>query len=258
MSIMEGKVKRIFEVLYILTQKEIKIKYKNNSLGYLWALVNPLFFTVIYYYAFKVFMKVQVDNYPLFLVCALFPWQWISNSINNGAWCFLGNSQIIKKTSFPKFTLILSNIFMEGFHFIMALPVIFIFLVLSGFKIHIESVLYIPLFFFLQTIIIMGISLTFSTLCVFFRDVERFVVLGMTALFYGTPIFYSSDMIPEKFKWVLKINPFAQLITIWRNLFMRGEIEWSSVVNISLWACFLLLIGCFVYNKMKFKFAEVM
>ena len=255
---MKTSIQRIYEILIVLTQKEIKIKYKNNMLGYLWAIANPLMFTLIYFFAFKVFMKVQVPNYPVFLVCALFPWQWISNSINNGTWCFLGNTQIIKKTTFPKFTLILSNILMEGFHFLMSLPIRLVFLWISGFKISMMVMLYIPILCFLQILLITGISLTFSTICVFFRDVERFVILGMTALFYGTPIFYSPDMIPNKYQWILEVNPFAQLIIAWRSSFMEGVIHWNNIVHVSLWAILFIVIGGIVYNKMKYKFAEVM
>lgn len=203
-------------------------------------------------------MKVQVPNYPVFLVCGLFPWQWMSNSINNGAWCFLGNAQIIKKTTFPKYILILSNILMEGFHFIMALPIIIIFMFYSGVKINLSSLLYIPLILIIQTAFIYGFSLIFSTLCVFFRDIERFLTLGMTAIFYATPIFYSPEMIPEKYKWIIDLNPFAKMIIVWRDLFMDGEIDTNMIIDISLWTIFFVTLGTIIYNNMKYKFAEVM
>ncbi|QGX90491.1 ABC transporter permease [Tatumella sp. TA1] len=247
-----------YESLLMLTQKEIKVKYKNNIFGYLWALANPLFFTCIYYFAFKVFMKVQIPNYPFFLVCGLFPWQWISNSINNGAWCFLGNAQIIKKTTFPKFILILSNVFMEGFHFLMALPIIIAFMIYTGIDFNYKSLLCIPLLIILQTIFTFGFSLVFSTLCVFFRDIERFLTLGMTAIFYATPIFYSPNMIPAEYKWIVDINPFAQIIISWRDVFMNGYLEMNTIITLLWWSLFFVALGLVVYNKLKFKFAEVM
>lgn len=252
------KISRVYEVLLVLTQKDIKVKYKNNKLGYLWALANPLFFTLIYYLAFKVFMRVQVENYPAFLVCALFPWQWITNSITNGAWCFLGNAQIIKKTTFPKFTLILSNVFMEGFHFLMSVPVILLFLWYSGITLHLDIILFLPLLCIIQIILSFSLSLLFSTLCVFFRDIERFVTLAMTALFYATPIFYSEKMIPENYQWIIKINPFAELITLWRNLFMSGAFDWFAYFKILGIGIVFLVLASLIYNKLKFKFAEVL
>lgn len=255
---MKNNFTSLHEKILVLTQKEIKIKYKNNIFGYLWALANPLFFTFIYYFAFKIFMKVQVPNYPFFLVCGLFPWQWISNSINNGAWCFLGNAQIIKKTTFPKYILLLSNILMEGFHFIMALPIVIIFMIYSGIKVNYESFLYIPILLVIQTLFIFGFSLIFSTLCVFFRDIERFLTLGMTAIFYATPIFYSPNMIPDNYKWLVDINPFAKIIISWRDLFMIGHIDTNTIISLSIWTLFFLVLGSLIYNNMKYKFAEVM
>ncbi len=203
-------------------------------------------------------MKVQITNYPFFLVCGLFPWQWLSNSINNGTWCFLGNAQIIKKTTFPKYILLLSNILMEGFHFIMALPIVIIFMIYSGIVINYNSFLYIPILLVIQTLFIFGFSLVFSTLCVLFRDIERFLTLGMTAIFYATPIFYSPNMIPDKYKWLIDINPFAKIIISWREVFMNGHIEIDIILSLLMWTLFFVVLGSVVYNNMKYRFAEVM
>src|SRR5215510_6581348 len=80
------------DLLMILIGKEIKVRYKNSWLGYAWSIANPLFFACVYYIAFGFVMRVQVPNYPLFLIAGLFPWQWISNSMNGAPFIFLANA----------------------------------------------------------------------------------------------------------------------------------------------------------------------
>lgn len=255
---MTNNIRYLYDLVVILTKKEIQIRYKSNVLGYLWSIGNPILFSLIYYFAFKIFMKVQVENYPLFLICALFPWQWASNSINNNLWAFLGNANIIKKTNFPKSVLPLSNILMECFHFLLAIPIILLSLYIANIDISLSIILYVPILTFIQLLLVYGISLFFGTLNLFFRDMQRFVELGMTMLFYATPIFYEPSMVPEKYQWVLDVNPFARLIMSWRDLFMHGRFDWDNVVYLFMLSIIWLIIGFYTYNKLKYRFAEVL
>src|SRR5690348_4100257 len=93
---------RYLDVLIALTQKELRVRYKSYVLGYVWSLAQPLAFAGVFYFAFKVAMKVKTENYVAFLLSGLFPWQWISNSINAAPLMFLLNASIIKKVNFPR------------------------------------------------------------------------------------------------------------------------------------------------------------
>ena len=95
------KYKQVRDLIYILTAKEIKTRYKNSVFGYVWSLANPLAYALIFYFAFGIIFRFKVENYALFLICGLFPWQWLNNSITSSTRIFLQNANLIKK-SFTK------------------------------------------------------------------------------------------------------------------------------------------------------------
>lgn len=256
---MKFNLRYFYDLVMVLTQKEIKVRYKNNFFGYLWSLANPLFFALIYYTVFKTIMRVKMEDYTLFLICGLFPWQWINNSIVNNLYAYLGNAQIIKKTNFPRSVLPLSNILMEGFNFLISLPVIFFFIKFYGLELHFGLYLvWIPILAIVQIMICYGFSLIFSTINLFFRDVERFVQLGFMMLFYITPILYNAKMIPEKYTWLLDYNPFARLMLCWKQLFMTGTVNHEYIWH-SFWiGGVVMVIGFAIFNKLKYRFAEVL
>lgn len=246
------------DLVSVLTDKEIRIRYKSSVFGYLWSLANPVCFAVIYHLAFKVFMRVPIEDYALFLICGLFAWQWLSCSISHNLGVFAGNAQMVKKTGFPRSALPLSIILMEGFHFLLSLPVIIFCLYVFDKEITYSLFFLIPVLLVIQTLMAYGFSLIFSSLTLFFRDIERFVQLTLTALFYATPILYSTALMPETYHWIIDYNPFAKLIILWRDLFLTGGINIPYLIDTSLIAIISLFIGFYIFNQLKHRFAEVL
>ncbi|HEB4872985.1 TPA: ABC transporter permease [Kluyvera ascorbata F0526] len=248
----------LFDLVYVITQKDLKVRYKSSLLGYLWSIANPLLFAMIYYFIFKLVMRVQIPNYTVFLITGLFPWQWFSNSVTNSLFSFLANAQIIKKTVFPRSVIPLSNVMMEGLHFICTIPVIAVFLYIYGMSPSITWIWGIPIIAIGQIIITFGFALIFSTLNLFFRDLERFVTLGIMLLFYCTPILYGTDMIPAQYSWIIDYNPLANMITAWRDLLMNGHLDYMHMIYLYVSGIVILMIGMWVFNKLKFRFAEIL
>jgi len=116
------------DLIVALTQKELKVKYKRSFLGYLWSIANPLALALVFYVAFKVVMRIPIENYTLFLISGLFPWQWFSNSVSSSAMVFVGNASLIKKVNFPRESLVIATVLNDMLHFILSIPVIVIFL----------------------------------------------------------------------------------------------------------------------------------
>ena len=114
----------LFDLLVVITNKDLKVRYKSS---YLWSVANPLLFAMIYYFIFKLVMRVQIPNYTVFLITGLFPWQWFASSATNSLFSFIANAQIIKKTVFPRSVIPLSND--DGrVAFFCTIPVIVVFL----------------------------------------------------------------------------------------------------------------------------------
>src|SRR4030042_1176813 len=99
---MNFRIQHYIDLITILTQKEMKVRYKSTFFGYIWSIAHPLAFAFVFFMAFKVVMRIQMEGYAVFLIAGLFPWQWFSNSVNASPMVFLSNASIIKKVNFPR------------------------------------------------------------------------------------------------------------------------------------------------------------
>jgi len=245
------------DLILELTKKDIKVRYKNSYLGYFWSLANPLFLALIFYFVFKVVTKVQMKDYTLFLISGLFVWQWINNSIMVGANLYIANSSLIKKVNFPRNFLAISLVLSEGFNFVISIPVIIGFMLYYH---HFPSwnwLFDIPILLIISGVFIYSLSLLVATINLFFRDMERLIGLLLTFLFYMTPIIYPSSMIPSKYHFVLYLNPFTPFILSWQKLFLHNILDLKYLFISFVYAIVSLIIATFVFNKLKYKFAEL-
>jgi lipopolysaccharide transport system permease protein len=245
------------DLLGVLAHKDIKLKYKNTALGYLWSLLNPLAFTLVFYIAFKTVLKIPIENYVLFLLSGLFPWQWLSNCLNSAPFVFLANSTLIKKVAFPRALLVVSQIMQEMMHFVLTLPIIVMLVFAFGKTPSLSWLPGIPLLLLIQAAVIYGLALTVATLNLFFRDLERIVNIGVSMIFYMTPILYSESMVPSEYAALVDLNPFAPIMVGWRNLFLDGVLDHRALLIGAVFGCASVLLGQVVYTRLSWKFAEV-
>lgn len=250
--------KYYIDLITVLTQKELKVRYKRSFLGYLWSIANPLALALVFFVAFKVIMRIQIENYTLFLISGLFPWQWFSNSVNSSVMVFVNNASILKKVNFGRETLVIATVMNDMFHFIVSIPVIGVFVIFYGLTPHISWLYGIPLLILTQFLITLGMSLAFSSINLFFRDLERLVAIFTTLLFYFTPIFYSEEMIPQKLRFLLMLNPLSGLTISWRNLFMKGVVNPSDILISFAHSLIIMAIGYIVFKRLSWRFAEVL
>jgi len=245
------------DLVWVLLIKEIRLRYKNTLLGYVWSVLNPLAFAAVFFVVFKVFVRVEMENYLLFLICGLFPWQWFQNSMVAANHHFLGNSTLIKKVSFPRQFLVLAGVLNEVFHFAASLPVIVAFLLYYGLAPSWQWIFEIPLMVLLQFAFSYGLALTVATCNLFFRDLERLVGIFTMLWLYLTPVLYSVDMIPARYHWCLYINPMAMLIENWRGVLMRGELAAVPCLVTAGYGLLALWLGQSVYRAKERRFAEI-
>jgi len=147
---------------------------------------------------------------------------------------------------------------MEFLHFLCTIPVIIVFLIIYDMSPSLSWLWGIPLIGLGQMILTYGLALILSTLNLFFRDLERFISLGIMLMFYCTPILYSVDLIPAEYHWLIDANPLSLMILSWRDLFMHGVIDYGNILHLYFYSFTTLLIGVWVFNKLKFRFAEIL
>lgn len=255
---MNNNLQHYIDLVTVLTQKEMKVRYKNSFLGYFWSIAHPLAYSFVFFVAFKVVMRIQMEDYTLFLIAGLFPWQWFSNSVNLSPTIFLANASIIKKVNFPRNVIPLTTVIQDMLHFILSIPVIVIFILIYDKQPYLSWIYGIPILLVIQFIMIYGISLLISSINLFFRDIERLTVLFTTFLFYFTPVIYSETMVPERYRHLINLNPLSPLMVSWRNLFLNGVLEPAYLLSSFTYSLSVFLIGYLVYKKLSWKFAEVL
>lgn len=246
------------DLIFVLTQKEIKVRYKNTVLGYLWSITNPLAFAFVFFIAFKIIMRIQMEDYALFLIAGLFPWQWFANSINASPMVFLGNASLIKKVNFPRNIIPFTMVLQDMIHFVLSIPVIVLFMFIYHKSPALSWIYGIPLLLCIQFLMTYGLSLIVSSVNLFFRDLERLTAIFTMLLFYFTPIIYPETMIPDKYKHLVYLNPVSALMISWKNLFLNGSLEMSSLVLSLGYSLLALFAGYMVFRRLSWRFAEVL
>jgi len=258
MSVLPRKITYYMDLILVLTAKEIKVKYKSSFLGYLWSLLHPLSMAVVFYFAFKFVMKIPVENFTLFLISGLFPWQWFSNSVASSASSLLANSSLIKKVNFPRYFIPLSLVLNDAFHFVVSLPVIIGFVLFYHVPITPSWIYGVPLLMITQFLITYGLSLMVSSINLFFRDMERLIMIGLNILFYLTPIIYDVSLVPEQFRNYFLFNPLFGVIEGWHNLFLKGFVDWKLYGISLIQSLAIFFIGFLVFKRLSWRFAEVL
>ena len=244
------------EFLKTNVKKDIRGKYKGSFLGVLWSFINPLLMALVYAIVFPFILKNSQDNYVTFIVIAILPWNWFTTSISQGTFCILGNADIIKKVYFPREILPISTATSGLVNYFISVPIILIFLLASGINFSLY-ILWLPLIALTQYILTLGIILITSAIDVYVRDAEYIINFIVMMLFYATPVLYSTTLFPEKYRWILYINPMTTIINSYRDIFYYKQ----SPHMLSLLAVFgvsvlLFFVGMVVFKKLKKGFAE--
>lgn len=252
------KIIYFLDLIQVLVLKDLKIRYKSSVLGYLWSLLNPLSLALIFYFVFKIVVKFPVENYVVYLVTGLFPWQWIANSLSVSTSVLLANAGLIKKVQCPREVFPLSVVLQDGVHFILSLPVIFLLLKFYALPFLFSRLPLVFLLIFLQLLFLYGLTLIISSINLFFRDLERLVAIFLTIMFYFTPIIYTVDYIPNNIRPYLYFNPFFPFIELWHMVFLKDTINFTLLYLGVFYTGLFLLVGWLVFKKLSPKFAEAL
>src|SRR5262245_50026032 len=151
----------VADLILVLVQKDMKVRYKSSWLGYAWSVANPLLFTAVHYVALGVFLRFESPGspYPLFLIAGQFPWQWLASSIGGGPMAFINDASLIKKVRFPRNIIIVSNVLSDAIHFLLTIPVTLLALLWYGRTPSWEWIPGIPLLVLAQFLTVYGAAL---------------------------------------------------------------------------------------------------
>ena len=246
-------------LLYVLSLREIQVRYRQSVLGVAWAVLQPLATMFIFTLIFSALLKVPSEGvpYPIFSYSALLFWTFFSTSLNSAIPSIEANAGLIKKIYFPREFFPMASVFAAFFDLIIA-ALIFLGLMFY-FHVHFTlNIFYVIPLLTIQTIFMMGMCFIFSALNAYYRDVKYALPLIIAMWMYATPIIYPISLIPERFKAYYLLNPMTGLIESYRNVLVKGIGPEGLYVGIAAaGAVFLFIVGYLYFKRIEMTFADV-
>ncbi|SCY96665.1 ABC-2 type transport system permease protein/lipopolysaccharide transport system permease protein [Paenibacillus polysaccharolyticus] len=241
-------------LLILLTQNHISKKYRGSVLGIFWSLLNPLLQMIVLTLIFSSFFGNQISNFPLYMISARLVFEFFSTATNGTMKSIVDSSDLIKKVYIPKYLITSSKVLAEFIIFLISLIDLLIVIFITGADININFI-YVPLYLLLLFIFTTGVSLVLSTITIFFRDIEHLYSVFVMTLMYFSAIFYPAEIVPEKYRFILEMNPLYQFISGFRQIVYYGQpIELYNLLYCIVAGIVSLSIGLFVFEKNQHKF----
>ena len=261
-----GRILRHRGLLATLVARELKARYRGSVLGFIWSLVNPLLLFLVYTFVFTIILPggraPGAEPYALFLMIGLFPWIWASTSILEGTVSLTTNASLIRKAVFPAEILPMVSVAANLVHFLFAMPILGVGLVvgrLLGHSVGGWPAVLMPVVIALQLLIVGGFALGLSALNVHFKDVKDIVQNLLTLLFFLTPIIYPLSFVENPTLRALLIwaNPVTAPTLAYHDLLLRGLVPGVDVwVPLLVWAVVAWVIGGWLFDRLSDSLAE--
>jgi ABC-2 type transport system permease protein len=249
------KLKNFPALVHIIALKNIKMKYKNSALGFVWSMLHPLAYLLIFIVVFSKAFP-EMDRYPLYALIGLIFWTYFNNTINQMLQGIIGNASVLKTMAIPKLLFPFSALVAELATFLLSLVPFFGLMVFFGLKFSAETLLLIPAIM-VFSLFAFGLGLLLCTLNVFFRDIALLWNTLSPAIFYFTPIAYATTLIPADTLPLLQFNPLFHYINLMRDILFD-----NTAPSLWLWgittgmAVIVTLVGLWVYNRLKRNFVS--
>lgn len=243
-------VARYRRSLWLLTVRDLRVRYSTSALGYFWSILDPLVMAGIYWFVFTQVFHRGVGNEPyiVFLLSALLPWMWFNGAVSDSTRAYIREAKLIRSTKIPRTIWVNRLVLSKGIEFLASLPVLAVFAIFSGATLHIEVLLF-PVAILIQGVLTVGVGLIVAPLVVFFRDLERAVKLALRALFYASPIIYSTTDLPAQLHVVAAFNPLSGIFSLYRSAFFPEQLDWFLVGVSAAMSVLILLIGILVFRR---------
>jgi lipopolysaccharide transport system permease protein len=248
------------ELLYFLTWRDVKVRYKQTVLGAAWAILQPFFTMVVFSLFFGKLAQVPSDGipYPIFSYAALVPWQFFASGLTGSTNSLVGSANLIKRVYFPRLVVPISAVLSGAVDFALAFVVLLGMMLYYGI-VPTMAVIWLPLLLLLALVTSLGVGLWLTAMNVQFRDVRYALPFIVNAWMFATPIAYPSSLLGEPWRTLYGINPMAGVVEGFRWALLGTKTAPGPIVFVSASVSVVLLIGgAFYFRRMEKTFADVM
>jgi lipopolysaccharide transport system permease protein len=246
------------ELLYFLTWRDVKVRYKQTALGVAWAVLQPLCTMLVFSLFFGRLAGVPSEclPYPLFAFAGLLPWVFFSNALANSGNSLVGSANLITKVYFPRLLVpgaaVGAGLVDLGIGFALLVPLMTYYGQGPSW-----SILLLPLLVVLLTLLALGIGLLTSALNVKYRDIRYALPFVIQLWMFVSPVIYPLSFVPAKWRWVMWLNPLAGIIEGFRAVLFGKSVEWALLGVAAALTLVLLALAAFVFRRMEKSFADV-
>ncbi len=246
------------ELLYFLTWRDVKVRYKQTALGAVWAIIQPLLTMIIFTLFFGRLAGIPSDGipYPLFAYAGLLPWTFFSNAVTNSSNSLVGSANLITKVYFPRMIIPGSAVAAGLIDFAIAFAVLVILMFYYGVAIT-PNLLIMPALVVMTAALALGIGMWMSALNVKYRDIRYALPFAIQLLMFATPIIYPSSMVPAKWRYLLSLNPLAGIIEGYRAALFGKPLDWPALGLSTVITIGLLVYAAFFFRKTERTFADI-
>ena len=254
-----GELWRYRELLYFLTWRDIKVRYKQTLLGAAWAILQPFFTMIVFTLFFGKIAKLPSDGtpYPIFYYSGLLLWTYFANGVSFSANSLVGGANLITKIYFPRLLMPMSSTIAGLLDYLIALSI----LVVMMFVYHITptiAMLLLPFLMLCGFFAATGAGLWFSAMNVRYRDIRYVIPFLIQLWLFATPVIYPTTMLPERFRWLLSLNPMGGVIEAHRAAILGNKpIDWNSLLVSVAMILLIFISGAFYFKRMERSFADI-
>lgn len=246
------------ELLYFLTWRDVKVRYKQTVLGIAWAVIQPLFTMLIFTLFFGRLAGVPSDNipYPIFAYAGLLPWTFFANAISNSGNSLVGSAHLITKVYFPRMIIPGAAVAAGMVDFAIAFVILILLMIYYGVMVT-WSLLMFPVVVALTTLLALGVGMWLSALNVKYRDVRFALPFLIQLWMFVSPVIYPASFLPLKWRWLLALNPMTGIIEAYRSSLFGRSFNWAALAISSAMTGALLIYASYAFRRMEKSFADI-
>ena len=246
-------------LLYYLVLKDIKIRYSQSIIGIGWAIIQPIFFMIVFTIIFGKLAKIESEGapYALFSYCALVPWTFFANGLADSSSSLITNISLVTHTYIPRILIPFSSIIGKFIDFIITFLILILMLFWFGYGLNFK--IFLSIFYILLMMISsLGFGLILGTMATQYRDVKHALSFGVQLFMYATPVAYSTNIIPEQYRVFYALNPMVTVVEGFREIFINaGVIDLNMILVSVITSLVILVIGVMYFSKIERIFADV-
>jgi len=239
-----------------LVLKDFRIRYRNMSLGMLWSLLNPLVMMGVLTFVFtKVFIQ-PTPHFPLFVLCGMVPFNFFTIAWVSGTTSIIDNAGLIKRVPVPREVVPITTVLSCCIHLLVQIGLLLVVALFSHKGVNVHW-LWLPVLWALEIVFVCGLAMFSASLNVFVRDTRYIVESASLVLFWLVPVFYSSDIIPERYRFIIDINPVATVVVSLRRILLNAQpLDASTLYKLMAVSFTVFTIGLLVFRRLKTRFYE--